>query len=187
MTTQPEPSKESLERALKFNGHIECKCAVREGKPPCGFCRDMALEFDAIRAESDNPTDLQAALRKTCEEAAAEISDTPMGSPLTMQTDPRIKQKAREVAQQLDAEAYRAWPTKGFEAMCSTFHVSKAEEIIAAAIQSAVDEEREGCAKIATIPNGCACGRGSLHEGAAYCHLSIAAAIRARAQAKEKS
>lgn len=60
-----------------------------------------------------------------------------------------IERKAREVAQQLDAEAYRAWPTKGFEAMCSTFHVSKAEEIIAAAIQSAVAETYEECVNIA--------------------------------------
>ena len=84
-----------------------------------------------------------------------------------------IERKAREVVQQLDAEAYRAWPTKGFEAMCSTFHVSKAEEIIAAAIQSAVDKEREACAKTADSVIGTRRGE-------------IAAAIRARAQAKEK-
>ena len=57
---------------------------------------------------------------------------------------------------------------------------------IAASIQSAVADEREACAKIAIIPNGCACGRGVLYERPAYCHLSTAAAIRARAQAKEK-
>lgn len=54
-------------------------------------------------------------------------------------------------------------------------HIEQAKEV-AAAIQSAVDEEREACAKVIE--------RDKKTQGLARVHL--AAAIRARAQAKEK-